>query len=215
MRKSGRRLDNRRVRSCCGHVLLSGSSRHVVSQSATAKIFADRCIAYKFLANQRLPKPDNYGPYGQNSRPWRSFCNGTAVGGQKKVVENRGNHLGFVMSHPFKRGRSQMVSDRPGGGDPRTYPVCCKCAPYSNEVSQEISHKDKVSTWHGVPLKFRLKSPHFAIYFLFNINKRAEFRGGKSRIPTVGHLNWWRQCQQPRACQQDTGFVLRRRRGTV
>ena len=98
--------------------------------SATAKIFADRCIADKFLANQGLPKPDNYEPYGQNSRPWRSFCNGTAVGGQKPGFETFRNVLISEMSSLFEqgceqprleRGRSSIGTDGPGGGDPRSY----------------------------------------------------------------------------------------------
>jgi hypothetical protein len=48
-----------------------------------------------------------------------------AVGGLKKVLKTRGNHLGFVMSRlsvpgseqpRLERDRSQMVSHRPGGG---------------------------------------------------------------------------------------------------
>ena len=76
-------------------------------QSATAKNFSDRCIAYKFLANQGLPKPDNYGPYGQNSRPWRSFCNGTAVGGQKPGFETFRNFLISEMPGLFVQGSKQ------------------------------------------------------------------------------------------------------------
>ena len=81
-------------------------------QSATAKNFADRCIAYKFLANQGLPKPDNYGPYGQNSRPWRSFCNGAAVGGQKPGFETLRNSLNSAMPGPFVPGSEQPRLER-------------------------------------------------------------------------------------------------------
>ena len=72
------------------------AARRGLWSEANCHYFADRCIAEPVLAKQGLPKPDNYGPYGQNSRPWCSFCNGTAVGGKNKVVENRGNHIGFA-----------------------------------------------------------------------------------------------------------------------
>ena len=82
------------------------------------------------LGQSGAPKPENYEPYGQNSRPWRSFCNGTAVGGQKSKFETFRNFLISVMPGLFVRGcekprlerdRSQMVSHRPEGGDPRSY----------------------------------------------------------------------------------------------
>ena len=129
VRKSRGRLDNGRVRSCCGHVLTSGASRRC-GQKQTAIISLIAALRDQ-LGQSGAPKPENYEPYGQNSRPWRSFCNGTAVGGQKSKFETFRNFLISVMPGLFVRGcekprlerdRSQMVSHRPGGGDPRSHP---------------------------------------------------------------------------------------------
>ena len=73
-----------------------------------AKNFAARCIADNFLANQGLPKPDNCEPYGQNSRPWRSFCkDGTAVGCQEPGIETFRNFPISEMPGLFVQGRKQ------------------------------------------------------------------------------------------------------------
>ena len=56
VRKSRRRLDNGRVRSCCGHVLTSGASRRC-RQKQTATKFADRCIADQFWPIRVIQNP--------------------------------------------------------------------------------------------------------------------------------------------------------------
>ena len=67
------------------------------------------------------PKPDNFEPYGQNSRPWRSFCNGTAVGGQKPGFETFRNFPISEMPGLFVEGRKKprleqsLSSIGPGG----------------------------------------------------------------------------------------------------
>ena len=97
VRKSRRRLDNRRVRSCCGHVHTSGVRR--CGQKQTATNFADRCIAAKFWANQGLQNPrttnlmdkiPDHGAHFATERPL--------------VVKNRGSKL--FETFPFLKCRA-------------------------------------------------------------------------------------------------------------
>ena len=82
VRKSRGRLDNGRVRSCCGHVHTSGVAT-MPRQLPTATKFADRCIAGQLWPIWGFQNPIITDLKDQNSQPWRSFCNGTAVGGKK------------------------------------------------------------------------------------------------------------------------------------
>ena len=101
MRKSRRRLDNRRVRSCCGHVLLSGSSRHVVSQSQLPKFSLIAALRISFwpirdfqnpiIANLMDKIPD-HGAHFATERPL--------------VVKNRGSKL--FETFPFLKCRASL-----------------------------------------------------------------------------------------------------------
>ena len=76
VRKSRRRLDNGRVRWCCGHVLTSGASRRC-GQKQTEN-FADRCITDQFwpirgfqnpMTTDLMDKIPDHGAHFATERP--------------------------------------------------------------------------------------------------------------------------------------------------
>ena len=92
MRKSRRGLDNRRARSCCGHVLMSGASRHVVSQQLP-KISLIAALRISFwpirdiqnpITTDLMDKIPDHGAHFATERPL--------------VVTNRGSKLSETFS---------------------------------------------------------------------------------------------------------------------
>ena len=129
--------------SCCGHALPSDASRRFQQLPKMSLIAALR-ISFGPIRGFQNPMTTN------NSRPWRSFCNGTAVGGQKPGFETFRNFPIsekpglFVQGSKQPRLEQSRSSIGPDGLGCLT-PGRTRCAPLSVSKKEVVRQLPKIS----------------------------------------------------------------------
>ena len=118
------------TKGACGRAASSALAceRGRVLRRPTARYtgFAGRCIADQYWPIRGFQNPVTASLMDKFPRPWRSFCNGTAVGGQKPGFETFRNFLISEMPGLFVKGSKQPRLEKKSSQVRSYFPVYMK-----------------------------------------------------------------------------------------